>query len=122
MLKDKNSGGITITHGGGNLREEPGNNSDKDCHHDCDHYCSKGYYRDHYRSCYSECSYVCVEPVNSYVVLPSETFEIISTKLFGNTSDSANIATIDNMPVDAALAPARHKYSLPSIKACKTAS
>jgi len=105
-LKNQNSGGITITHGGGKLPKEPGNNPDKNWGHDCGHdYCSKDYCYDRYRSCYSECSYVSVEPMNTYVVLPGDTFASISLKLFGNPTDSANIAMFNHMPIDAALAP-----------------
>ncbi|HEX4415485.1 MAG TPA: LysM domain-containing protein [Lacipirellulaceae bacterium] len=120
MLKDKNSGdgsgGIVITHGGGNLPKEPGNNPDKNWGHNCGKdYCSKDYCFDHYRSsCYSECSYVNVEPMNTYVVLPGDTFESISLKLFGNPTDSANIAMFNRMPIDSALAPGQ-VLMLPSI-------
>lgn len=98
--------GFTITQGGGNLPKEPGNNPDKGCDHNWDHGC-------HEHDCYDyHCSWrsygfydTCVEPMNRYVVLPGDTFESISLKVFGNPSASADIAMFNRIPTDAALAP-----------------
>jgi hypothetical protein len=92
LLNDKGSG-ITITHGG-NPPRSPESCKWKNKYWYCDHshhivFC------DHF-----------VEPAfANYIVVPGDTFEVISLKLFHTPGNSLFLASLNRVPVNAVLVP-----------------